>query len=111
MIKFWRNIKKKMDEEERKRQELIKQQIQKERESREAQMKADYVRKRINFLKDKKFEKSLVKTIQEGIEKEKKEAIEKKRRENEALINAIKENEIKIKKKKKKNKKNKNKKM
>ena len=91
---------KKMDEEERKRQELIKQQIQKERESREAQMKADYVRKRINFLKDKKFEKSLVKTIQEGIEKEKKEAIEKKRRENEALINAIKENEIKIKKKK-----------
>ena len=95
-----REHQKKMDEEERKRQELIKEQIMKEKESRDAQIKADYMRKRIEFLKDKKFEKSLVKTIQEGIEKERKEAIEKKRRENEALINAIKENELKIKKKK-----------
>ena len=61
-------------------------------------------------LKEKKFEKSLVKTIQEGIEKEKKEAIEKKIKENKALINAIKENDIKIKKRKNK-KKNKKKKM
>ena len=95
-----REHQKKMDEEERKRQELIKQQIMKEKESRDAQMRADYVRKRIELLKDKKFEKSLVKTIQEGIERERKEAIEKKRRENEALNNAIKENEIRIKKKK-----------
>ena len=95
-----REHQKKMDEEERKRQELIKQQIMKEKESRDAQMKADYVRKRIEFLKDKKFEKSLVKTIQEGIERERKDAIEKKRRENEALNNAIKENELRIKKKK-----------
>ena len=95
-----REHQKKMDEEERKRQELIKQQIMKEKESRDAQMKADYVRKRIEFLKDKKFEKSLVKTIKEGIERERKDALEKKRRENEALNNAIKENEIRIKKKK-----------
>ena len=95
-----REHQKKMDEEERKRQELIKQQIMKEKESRDAQMKADYVRKRIELLKNKKFEKSLVKTIQEGIERERKEAIEKKRKENEALNNAIKENEIRIKKKK-----------
>ncbi len=95
-----REHQKKMDEEERKRQELIKQQIMKEKESRDAQMKANYVKKRIELLKNKKFEKSLVKTIQEGIKKERKEDIEKKRRENEALINTIKENEIKIKKKK-----------
>ena len=95
-----REHQKKMDEEERKRQELIKQQIMKEKESRDAQMRADYVRKRIELLKDKKFEKSLVKTIQEGIERERKETLEKKRRENEALNNAIKENEIRIKKKK-----------
>ena len=95
-----REHQKKMDEEERRRQELIKQQIMKEKESRDAQMKADYVRKRIELLKNKKFEKSLVKTIQEGIERERKEAIEKKRRENEALNNAIKENELRIKKKK-----------
>ena len=95
-----REHQKKMDEEERKRQELIKQQIMKEKESRDAQMKADYVRKRIEFLKDKKFEKSLVKTIKEGIERERKDAIEKKRREHQALNNAIKENELRIKKKK-----------
>ena len=95
-----REHQKKMDEEERRRQELIKQQIMKEKENRDAQMKADYVRKRIELLKNKKFEKSLVKTIQEGIERERKEAIEKKRRENEALNNAIKENELRIKKKK-----------
>ena len=95
-----REHQKKMDEEERKRQELIKEQIMKEKESRDAQMKADYVRKRIELLKDKKFEKSLVKTIKEGIERERKDALEKKRRENEALNNAIKENEIRIKKKK-----------
>ena len=65
-----REHQKKMDEEERRRQELIKQQIMKEKENRDAQMKADYVRKRIELLKNKKFEKSLVKTIQEGIERE-----------------------------------------
>ena len=42
----------------------------------------------------------MVKTIKEGIEKDRKEAQERKKRENEALNKAIKENELKIKKKK-----------
>ena len=98
---------KKMDELEKERQEKIKLQIMKEKESRDEQMKLNNIRKRIDLLKDKKFEKSLVKSIQEGIEKEKKEALEKKRRENEALINSIKENELRIKNRKEKEKKEK----
>ena len=98
---------KKMDELERQKQEQIKCQIMREKESRDEQMRQNYIKKRIEVLKEKKFEKSLVKTIQEGLEKDKKEALEKKRRENEALINAIKENEIKIMKKKEQEKKEK----
>ena len=91
---------KKMDELEKQKREQIKRQIMREKESRDEQMRQNYIKKRIDILKEKKFEKSLVKTIQEGIEKDKKEALEKKRRENEALVNAIRENELKIAKKK-----------
>ena len=98
---------KKMDELEREKQELIKKQIMREKESRDEQMRQNYMKKRIELLKEKKFERSLVKTIKEGLEKDKKEALERKKRENEALKNAIKENEIKIMKKKEQEKKEK----
>ncbi len=94
-----------MDKLDKEKQDKIKQQIMKEKESRDEQMRLNYVMKRIEILKEKKFEKSLVKSIQEGIEKEKKDAIEKKKKENEALLRAIKENEMKIKNKKEKEKK------
>ena len=105
--KMVREHQKKMDELEREKNEQIKKKLLREKESRDEQMRQNYMKKRIEFLKEKKFEKSLVKTIQEGIEKEKKEAIEKKIKENKALINAIKENDIKIKKKKEQEKKQK----
>jgi hypothetical protein len=70
-------------------------------------MRQNYIKKRIEILKEKKFEKSLVKSIQEGIEKERKNAIEKKRRENEALLKAIKENDLKMIRKKEKEKRDK----
>ena len=60
--------------------------------------------KRIEYLKEKKFEKSLLKSIQEGMEKEKLDAIEKKKKENEALVKAVKENDLKMKLKKEKEK-------
>ena len=84
-----------MDELEKEKQEKIKKQIMREKESRDEQMRQNYIKKRIELLKEKKFEKSLVKTIQEGLEKDKKEALEKKKRENEALNKAIKENDRK----------------
>ena len=98
---------KKMDELEKQKLELIKQQKMREKESRDAQMKENYIRKRIETLKDQKYERGLVKTIKESLENEKKETIEKKRRENEALLKAIKDNEIKIKNKLEKEKKEK----
>ena len=73
---------KKMDELDKEKQEQVKMQIMREKASRDEQMRQNYIKKRIDLLKEKKFEKSLVKTIQEGIEKDKKEALEKKKREN-----------------------------
>ena len=98
---------KKSDELERQKQEQIKKQILKEKQFRDEQMRLNNVKRRIDFLKEKKFEKSLVKSIQDGIERDKNEMIEKKKRENETLLNAIKENEIKIKNKKEKEQKEK----
>ena len=90
---------KKMDELEKEKLEALKKQMLKEKEMRDAQMKDNYIRKRIETLKNQKFERGLVKSIRESIENEKKQAIEEKKRKNEALIKAIKENEIKIKNK------------
>ncbi len=90
---------KKMDELEKEKLEALKKQMLKEKEMRDAQMKDNYIRKRIETLKNQKFERGLVKTIRESIENEKKQAIEEKKRKNQALIKAIKENEIKIKNK------------
>ena len=64
----------------------------------------NYMMRRIEYLKEKKFEKSLLKSIKEGIEKEKMDAIEKKKKENDALVKAVKENDIKMKLKKEKEK-------
>ena len=105
--KMMKEHQKEMDELDKKKQEAIKKQIMKEKESRDEQMRQNYIKKRIEILKEKKFEKSLVKSIQEGIEKEKQDAIERKKKENEALLRAIKENELKIIKKKEKEKKDK----
>ena len=100
--KLMQEHQKKMDELEKEKAEKIQQQIQKEKEIRDEQMKDNAIRKRIEVLKDKKFERSLVKTIQESIENDKKNAEEKKKKENDALNKAIKENEIKIQRNKEK---------
>ena len=105
--KLMKEHQKELDKLDKEKQDAIKKQVMKEKESRDEQMRQNYIMKRIEILKEKKFEKSLVKSIQEGIEKEKKDAIEKKKKENEALLRAIKENELKIKRKKEKEKKDK----
>ena len=89
-----------LDEMEKKQQEALKKQLMKEKESRDEQIRQNYILKRIETLKEKKFEKSLLKSIKEGMEKEKLDAIEKKKKENEALVKAIKENDLKLKMKK-----------
>ena len=85
---------KKMDKIEKEKQELIQKKIERERASREAQIKQQIVKKKIDILKNKKFEKNMIKTIQEEIEKEKNEAILKRKKENEALRKVLMENEV-----------------
>ena len=72
----------------------IKKRILKEKESRDKQLKDEYIRKRIEVLKNKKYERELVKTLQEEIEREKQLAIEKKLAEKAALQKTLKDNEI-----------------
>ena len=102
--KMMKEHQKEMDELDKKKMEAIKKQVLKEKESRDEQIRQNYMMKRIEYLKEKKFEKSLLKSIKEGIEKEKMDAIEKKKKENEALIKAVKENDLKLKLKKEKEK-------
>ena len=85
---------KKIDQIEKEKQEALKQQIMREKKNRDAQIRDEYVRKRIDQLKQRKFENALIKNIQEEIEKEKQAAIQKKIKENEALKRVIRENEI-----------------
>ena len=83
-----------IDELEKEKQEALKKQILREKKNRDAQIKDEYIRKRIEQLKQRKFERNLIKNIQEEMEKEKQAAIQKKIKENEALKRVIRENEI-----------------
>ena len=79
--------------EQKKKEELHKQRI-KEQENRIAQVKDERKRKRIEELKNKKFERNLVKHYLEEIETEKKAALDKKKKEHETLIQTLKDNEL-----------------
>ena len=49
-----------------------------EKNNRDSQIRDEYVRKRIDQLKQRKFERNLINNIQEEIEKEKQAAIQKR---------------------------------
>ena len=83
-----------IDELEKEKQEALKKQILREKKNRDAQIKDEYTRKRIEQLKQRKFERNLIKNIKEEMEKEKQATIQKKIKENEALKQVIRENEL-----------------
>ena len=91
--KLFREHQKKLDQIEKEKEELIKQQYLREKASREAQLKDNYVRKRIDELKDKKFDKKVIRTIKNEMEKEQQKFAEEKRKRNEELNKALKKNE------------------
>ena len=91
--KLFKEHQKKLDEIEREKEELIRQQYLREKQSREAQLKDNYVRKRIDELKDKKFDKKIIKNIKNEIENERKQNEELKRKRNAELNKALEENE------------------
>ena len=85
---------KKLEENENKQKELKKQQLAKEKEIRDKQLRDIYVAKRIAFLKNKKYEKELIEHNNEEIRLEKEAEKERKAKEHEALLKALKDNEL-----------------
>ena len=85
---------KKMDELERKQKEAKKQQILKEKEIRDKQLRAIYVAKRIALLKNKKYEKELIEHNNEEIRLAKEAALIQKEKEHDALLKTLKDNEL-----------------
>ena len=78
--RIWKEHLKDIDEIERKKQEEMHQQRLREQSNRINQMRDEYCRKRIEELKNKKWERNLVKHYQEEIEAEKKAALDKKKK-------------------------------
>ena len=85
---------KKMEELERKQKEAKKQQILKEKEIRDKQLREIYVSKRIAILKNKKYEKELIAHNNEEIRLAKEAALAQKEKEHEALLKTLKDNEL-----------------
>ena len=91
--KLFKEHQKELDKIEKEKEELIRQQYLREKASREAQLKDNYVRKRIDELKEKKFDKKIIKNIKNEMERERNEILEEKRKRNVELNKALKENE------------------
>ena len=84
-----------MDKIEKEKEKLIKEQYIREKESRQVQLRDSYVRKRIDELKEKKFDKKVIKNILTEMENEKRQNAEEKKRRNIELNKGLEENEKK----------------
>ena len=91
--KIFKEHQKELDKIEKEKAQKIKEQYIRERESRKAQLKDNYIRKRIDELKERKFDKKFVRTILTEMENERKQQAEEKRRRNLELNKALEENE------------------
>ena len=93
-IKIWKEHLKNLEEMEREKEEKLRKQRKMEQENRINQMRDEYTRKRIAELKNKKFERNLVKHYQEEIEDERRKIEERKQKEIEAYLNTKKTNDL-----------------
>ena len=92
--KIFKEHQKELDKIEKEKEKKIKEQYLREKESRQAQLKDNYVRRRIDELKERKFDKKVIRTILTEMENEKKQNAEQKRKRNFELNKALKENEV-----------------
>ena len=83
-----------LNELEIQKQKAIKERALKEKELRDKQKRETYVNRRIAELKDKLFEKELVRHNKEDIKRAEIREKERKRVEHEELLKAMKENEL-----------------
>ena len=79
--------------DEKKKEELKRRALQ-EKEMRDKQQREQYVNKRIAFLKNKKYEKELVKHNKEEIRLEKEAIQARKKKDHEELLKTLKDNEL-----------------
>ena len=79
--------------DEKRRIEMKKREI-KEKEERDKQLREQYITKRINFLKNKLYEKELVKHNNEEIRLEKEALLAIKKKNNEELAKTLKDNAL-----------------
>ena len=93
--KIFKDHQKELDKIEKEKEKLIKEQYIREKESRQVQLRDSYVRKRIDELKEKKFDKKVIKNILTEIENEKRQNAEEKKRRNIELNKGLEENEKK----------------
>ena len=91
--KLFKEHQKELDKIEKEKEKLIKEQYLREKQSRQAQLKDSYVRKRIDELKERKFDKKIIKNILTEMENEKRQNAEEKKRRNIELNKALQENE------------------
>ena len=83
-----------LDELEKEKQKLIKQRAMKEKELRDKQIKESDINKRINKLKEKLYDKELIRHTKEEIKNAEQKEQEKKRQDKEELAKTLKENEL-----------------
>jgi len=93
--KIFKENQKELDKIEKEKEKLIKEQYIREKESRQVQLRDSYVRKRIDELKEKKFDKKVIKNILTEMENEKRQNAEEKKRRNIELNKGLEENEKK----------------
>ena len=83
-----------LDELEIQKQKLIKERALKEKEMRDKQQRESYVNKRIAEIKDKLYEKELVRHNREDIRRAEIREKERKKAEHEELLKTLKDNEL-----------------
>ena len=85
---------KRKDELEAKKKEDIKKLVIKEREMRDAQIKEQNMINRINYLKNKKYERELVEQNKKDLLEDKLAIINRRKKEKEEMEKTLKENEL-----------------
>ena len=83
-----------LNELEKKRQLEVKDRIMREKDNRDKQLKDEKYRKKIEHLKEKKYDKESVKNLVSDLEKDKQNQIKKKIEEKENMQKTLQENEF-----------------
>jgi len=83
-----------LEDLEKKRIQENKDRVMREKANRDKQLQDEKFRKRVEVLKEKKYDKEYVKNIQNELEKEKQQQLKKRLEERELMFDTIKENEL-----------------